>query len=77
MTLIIWATACAEVDMDDGSLWDNIELAKIYRTETREYVRSCLDLKSNPALEPGNAVGATIRAFETVGTAIRKAYNYG
>lgn len=77
LKLIVWATACAEIDMEDGSLWDNLELAKLYRTDTREYVRYCLDLRSDPALEPVSTLGATVRAFETVGTAIRKAYNYG
>ena len=63
--------------MDNGSLWDNFELSNPYRKETRDYVQYCLDLTSDPHIDPVNSVNATIQAFEKIGTAIRKAYNYG
>ena len=69
--------AFVEIDMENGSLWDNLELSHPYRQETREYIRYCLELKSDSSLDPVKSENATIQAFETVGTAIRKAYNYG
>ena len=63
--------------MDNGSLWDNFELSISYRNETREYVRYCLDLTSDSNIDPVKSVNATITSFETIGTAIREAYNYG
>ncbi len=69
--------AFAEIDMDNGSLWDNVELSDPYRGETREFVRYCLGLTSNSSVHAVKPVNATVRAFETVGIAIREAYNYG
>ena len=63
--------------MDNGSLWDNVELSNPYRDETRDYVKNCLDLASDRHPDPVKPVNATIQAFETIGTAICKAYNYG
>ena len=63
--------------MDNGSLWDNFELSNPYRNETREYIQYCLNLTSDLNLGPVKTENATIRAFETIGTAIRKAYNFG
>ena len=66
-----------EIDMNNGSLWDNFELSNPYRNETRGYIRYCLGLTSHSNLESAKSVNATIQAFETIGTALRKAYNYG
>ena len=77
--LIIWVMAFAEIDTDSGVLWDDFDLSNPYRKETREYVRQCLGLEiaGNTNLDPVTSVSATIQAFETVGTALRKAYSYG
>ena len=63
--------------MDDGSLWNNLELSNSFRNETREYVQHCLDLARNPSFSGTKPVNSTIQAFRTIGTAIRKTYNYG
>ncbi len=63
--------------MNNGSLWDNFELSNPYRNETRGYVQYCLGLTSHSNLEFDKPVNATIQAFETIGTALRKVYNYG
>ena len=63
--------------MDNGSLWDDFELSNSYRNEPRGYVQDCLGLTSEPNLDRVKLVNATVRSFETIGTAIRKAYNYG
>ena len=69
-------TACVEVDGDNCSLWDDFELSDAYRMQTREFVRSCLGLDDS-TLEPVKPVNATVKGFETVGMAIRKAYSHG
>ncbi|KAF6228249.1 hypothetical protein HO133_007979 [Letharia lupina] len=76
--LFVWddVVVFPEIDMDNGSLWDNFELSNPYRNETREYVQYCLSLTSEPDIGPVKTVNATIQAFETIGTAIRKVYNF-
>lgn len=69
--------AFAEIDMDNGLLWDNLELSNQYREETRDFVAACLGLKSDLILDPVNSVNATVRGFEKLGTEIREAYSYG
>lgn len=66
-----------EIDEDDGSLWDDAELSEPYREETREYVRACLSLRGKLDHDDFSPTNATIQAFESIGTAIRDAYNYG
>ncbi len=63
--------------MDDGSLWNISELSHPYRNQTRDYVQHCLDLGGDLCLDSVKPVSATICAFETIGTAISKAYNHG
>ena len=63
--------------MDNGFLWVKFEPSNPHREETRDFVRACLGLKSDLILDPVKSVNATIRAFDTVGTGIRKAYSYG
>lgn len=63
--------------MDDGSLWDKLELADSYRDDTLNYVRACLGLTSSPHLESVKSDNATIQAFGIIGKAIRHVYNYG
>lgn len=66
-----------EIDEDDGCLWDDPELSTPYRDETREYVQACLGLPGELNHDRFSPTNATIQAFESVGTAIRDAYNYG
>ena len=74
--LIALVLVVAELDMDDGSLWDDLERSNSYRAETLDYAQACLGMKSDPHLDPPKSKNATIRAFETIGTAIRQVYNY-
>ncbi|KAL8833601.1 MAG: hypothetical protein Q9170_004184 [Blastenia crenularia] len=64
-----------EFDSDDGSLWDDFERSQAVRDKTLGYVRSCLNLSGSQCHEdpPSRIVGG----FETIGEAIRKAYNVG
>ena len=66
-----------ELDMNDGSLWNSVELSNPYRNETREYVQYCLGLRNESHPFIARPVNATVGAFETIGEAIRKAYDYG
>lgn len=66
-----------ELDMDPGPLRDHLELANLYRHETRNYVRACLGLTNNSQLESFKSSDATIQAFEIIGKVIRQIYNYG
>ena len=67
-----------DIDTDDGALWDKSQLCDSHREETRDYIRACLGLESRQIREDTvQSVNASIRAFETVGTALRQAYNYG
>ena len=75
--LILLVLVVVELDMDDGSLWDDLERSNSYRDETLDYVQACLDMTSDPHLDPPKSGNAIIRAFETIGTAIRQVYNYG
>lgn len=77
LALMMQRTLCAEVDGDNCSLWDNFELSDAYRLQTREFIRSCLGLDDHSALDPAKPVNATVKGFETVGMAIRKAYSHG
>ena len=69
--------AFAEIDMDNGSLWNFFELSNQYREETRDFVRACLGLEGDRIPDRVQSSNATIRAFEAVGTEIRRAYSYG
>lgn len=69
--------ALPEIDMDDGSLWENSDLSDSYRDETREYVQVCLGLTSDMDHDLTQPTNATIRAFESIGMAIQNAYTYG
>ncbi|KAL9036761.1 MAG: hypothetical protein Q9214_005996, partial [Letrouitia sp. 1 TL-2023] len=64
------------IDMNDGCLWENSDLSRPYRDETREYIRICLGLTSDEDRSRTRSTNATIYAFEGIGTAIRDAYNY-
>ena len=75
--LIALVLAIVELDMDDGSLWNDLERSNSYRDETLDYVQACLGMTSDPHLDPPKSGNATVRAFETIGTAIRQVYNYG
>lgn len=66
-----------EIDMDDGSLWEDPELSNPYRDETRGHVQVCLGLASDVHHASTQSTNATIRAFESIGMAIRDAYTYG
>ena len=66
-----------EIDMDDGALWDDTKTSDSYRNETLDYVQACLEVRSGPYFDPPRSGNATIQAFETIGTALRQAYNYG
>lgn len=63
--------------MKDGSLWHSFELSNSYRNETREYVQYCLGLTDENHHSIARAINATVRAFETIGEAICKAYDHG
>ena len=66
-----------EIDMDDGSLWDNSDLSQPYRHATRQYVQECLGLRDDLSHCPVPPVNPTILAFESIGTATRDVYTYG
>ena len=70
-------TLCVEVDGDNCSLWDNFELSDAYHMQTREFIRSCLGLDDHSTLDPAKPINATVKGFEIVGMAIRKAYSHG
>ena len=63
--------------MDNGSLWDNVERSNPHRDETCVYVQDSLGLTRNQNIDRLKSINTTIQSFETVGTAICKAYNYG
>ena len=67
---------CVEFDGDKTSLIDYKELSDAYRIETREFLRSSLGL-NNSSWDSAKPVNATVKAFDTVGMAMRKEYNYG
>lgn len=69
--------AYLEIDMDDGCLWEDPDLSRPYRDETREYVQICLGLTSEVDCSRTRSTHPTIHAFKEIGTAIRDAYNYG
>lgn len=77
VVLITSLLALLEIDMDNGYMWDNVELVHPHTNETRDYVQACLGLTSDPHLDPIKSGNTTIQAFETIGTAIREAYNFG
>ena len=58
-------------------MWTNFDLANPYRKETLGYVQACLGLIGDQCLDPPKPKHATVRAFRTIGTAVRKVYNYG
>ena len=62
-----------DIDMDIGSMWDKLEHSSRYWNETRDYIQYCLDL----TIDHFKSVNAPFEAFETIGTAIRKAYKHG
>ena len=76
LALIMQRMVCVEVDGDNCSLSDNFELSDAYRIQTREFVRSCLGLDES-TIDPVKPVNATVKGFESVGMAIRKAYSHG
>ena len=63
--------------MKDGSLWHSFELSDSYRNETRKYVQYCLGLMDENRDFIAGAINATVRAFETIGGEICKAYDHG
>lgn len=75
--LIARILAHPEIDMNNGSLWDNFELSDSYRNETRNYVQYCLGLTHDPYMTSIKPSNTTIQAFEEIGSNLRKAYNYG
>ena len=69
-------TLSVEFDGDKASMMDYNELSDAYRLEAREFLRSSLGL-NNSAWDPAKPVNATVKAFDTVGMAMRKEYNHG
>ena len=76
LALILQCLLYVEVDGENCSLWDNFELSDAYRMQTREFIRSCLGLDDSN-LDPAKPPNATVKSFETVGMAVRKAYSDG
>ena len=66
-----------ELDMDDGSLWDDFERSQSYRAETMDYVRLCLGLSDSRNDSKVHLVPKIICNFEVIGKAIRDAYSRG
>jgi len=66
-----------ELDMDDGSLWDDFERAQAYRAESLDYVRFCLGLSSGQCCIGAEPSSTIIRNFNIIGMAIRDVYNIG
>ena len=66
-----------ELDMDDGSLWDDFGRSQIYRAETLDYVRLCLELPTREYKVGAEPTSIIIRNFDTIGTAIRDVYTIG
>ena len=66
-----------EIDMNDGTLWDKLELSDTYRRETHDYVKDCLGLISQPRFKTIESKNSTIQAFHSIGIAIRAVYNNG
>ena len=63
--------------MKDGSLWHSFDLSNSYRNETRNYIQLCLGLTDESHHSVSGTINTTVRAFETIGEAICKAYDYG
>ena len=66
-----------ELDMDDGSLWNDFERSQAYRAETFDFVRLCLGLSSGECWKDGKPSSIIIRNFDMIGMAIRNVYNIG
>ena len=74
--LAIWLfTWDDELDMDDGSLWDDFDRAQVFRTETLKHVRFCLGLSSGRYQRGAKPSSKIIRNFNVIGKAIRDVYD--
>ncbi|MCJ1436765.1 hypothetical protein MMC27_006147 [Xylographa pallens] len=64
-----------EIDLSTGSLWDDVDGAQNYRTETLDYVRLCLGLSYDRDWRSVKPSSPIIRGFEVIGKALRSAYD--
>jgi hypothetical protein len=62
-----------EIDLNDGSLWDEFDAAQIYRNQTLAYVRYCLGIDSEEACP--EVTNHIILNFAPIGAAIKKTYS--
>jgi hypothetical protein len=71
--LAVWLFTCDdEIDLNDGTMWDEFGAAQIYREDTLAYVRYALDIgaeKHSP--EVNNPI---ILNFAPIGAALRRTY---
>ncbi len=66
-----------ELDMDDGSLWNEFERSQSYRAKTLDHVRLCLGLSNEKGWKGAQPSSVIIRNFDVIGKAIRDVYNIG
>jgi hypothetical protein len=71
--LAVWLfTWDDEIDLNDGTMWDEFGAAQIYRDQTLAYVRYALDIDSNKSCP--EVTNRIILNFEPIGTAAKNAY---
>jgi hypothetical protein len=71
--LAVWLfTWDDEIDLNDGTMWDEFGAAQMYRDQTLAYVRYTLDIDSNKVCPEVN--NGIILNFAPIGAAVKDAY---